>query len=166
MSSTAVFTKTRHFCNVNLFLMSLIFYFSFFYATKFVFCQKCLLLFRQITHRLWSMQSTDTEVPLWNILLSLVSQGFALWMKTPHNSLCLKDWMSSPSETLMNSNSTHKPTHTHTRTNSLRKYPAVIPWRHCAYFDWSPHFDCKPNTVLSQSASRCWQANKKCWIRR
>lgn len=44
-SFTAVFLKTRHFCYINLFLMSLIFLFPlFFYATKFVFCQSAFVL--------------------------------------------------------------------------------------------------------------------------
>lgn len=64
MSFTAVFPKTRHFCNVNLFLDESDFFISFFYATEICILPKVPLLFRQITPRLWSMQSTDTEVPL------------------------------------------------------------------------------------------------------
>ncbi len=71
-SLTAIFPKTRHFCNVNLFLMSLIFLFLlllllFFFTLQNLYFAKVPLLLRQITHRLWSAQSTDTDVPLWNL---------------------------------------------------------------------------------------------------
>lgn len=66
MSFTAVFPKARHFCNVNLFLMSLIFLFLllFFMLQNLYFASSAFLLFRKITRRLWSVQSTQTEVPL------------------------------------------------------------------------------------------------------
>lgn len=71
MSFTAVFLKTRHFCNVNLFLMSMILFMSYFFILQKKTCilPKVPLLFRQITCRLWSMQITDDDVPLWNILV-------------------------------------------------------------------------------------------------
>lgn len=163
--SLQYFLKQDTFVILTYFWWVWFFYFLFFYATKFVFCQSAFVLQTNNSptvvnakYRYWGASLEFVKDYFTKFRVTVMIQDVFCEWKTPHNSMCLKDWMSSPSEALMNSNSTH------TQRHALSKCPAVIPWRHCAYFDWTLHFDCKRNNVLSQSDSRCWQANNNCWI--
>lgn len=116
--------KTRRFCNVNLFLISLIFFkifiiiLSFFYATKicifakvpFVVQMKQLAACGQCdarTLRCLFVEFCEGKY-LTKFGVARRDSGFVSWMKPPPATACaLRTSTSSPSEASMNSNSTH-----------------------------------------------------------
>lgn len=93
--SLQYFLKQDTFVILTYFWWVWFFYFLFFFMLRNLYFAKVPSFFRRITRRLWSMQSTDTELTLWNlwriILLSLESQSWfrmCFVNENPHATAC------------------------------------------------------------------------------